>query len=104
MKVVYNSLIPWSGFYAINLFGFLFVRDKSKKPVSKITLNHEEIHTAQIKELWYLGFYLIYLFEWIIRLFLPGNAYRNISLEKEAFKNQGNLDYLKKRKKFGMWR
>ena len=104
MKVIYNSLIPWSGFYAINLFGVLFVRDKFKKPISRATLNHERIHTSQMKELLYLGFYLIYFFEWIFRLFLPGDAYKNISFEKEAYKNERNPDYLKTRKIFGMWR
>lgn len=45
MKVVYNNLIPFKGFQAMNLFGILFAR-KEYNPISKITLNHEAIHTA----------------------------------------------------------
>lgn len=57
-----------------------------------------------MKELLYIPFYIIYLLEWLIRLFLPGNAYRNISFEKESYNNEYNFDYLKNRKKFAMWR
>lgn len=28
MKIIYNKLIPFKGFYAISLFGLLFVRDE----------------------------------------------------------------------------
>jgi len=31
-------------------------------------------------------------------------GYRNISFEKEAYNNDNNLDYLKTRKWFAMWR
>ena len=49
MKVIYNSLIPFKGFSAINLFGIVFAR-KEYKELSRRTLNHEAIHTAQMKE------------------------------------------------------
>ena len=104
MKIIYNNIIPFSGFKAMNLFGILFVRKKYKNKLTEITINHEKIHTAQIKELWYIFFYLIYVFEWFIRLFMKGNAYRNISFEKEAYNNQYNLDYLNNRKHFAMWK
>lgn len=102
MKIIYNSIIPFPGFLAINLFGILFVRKGGK--VSDIVLNHEEIHTAQMKELGYIGFYLIYIIEWLVRLFMSGNAYRNISFEKEAYANERNLEYLDSRKHYAMWR
>jgi len=38
--------------------------------------------------------------EWFVRLFMKGNAYRNISFEKEAYSNDDNLEYLKQRKIF----
>ena len=83
MKIVRNHLIPFKGFIAINLFGVLFARHEAY--ISETVLNHKEIHTAQMKELGYVLFYVIYLIEWLIRLFLPGNAYRNISFEREAY-------------------
>lgn len=31
MKIIYNKLIPFKGFIAINLFGIIFVRKEYKK-------------------------------------------------------------------------
>lgn len=97
MKIVYNSVIPFKGFSAMNLFGLLFVRNEYKNRLSSKTMNHESIHTEQIKELGYIPFYILYLLEWFVRLFIKGNAYRNISFEQEAYSNDRNYDYLKTR-------
>lgn len=102
MKLIYNNIIPFKGFKAINLFGLCFVRNGMK--MSDKDINHENIHTAQMKELLYIPFYLLYFGEWIIRLFMKGNAYRNISFEKEAYSNEKDLTYLNGRKHYGMWR
>jgi hypothetical protein len=61
-------------------------------------LNHERIHTRQMLEMLIVGFYLWYVIEWLIRLPMKGNAYRSISFEREAYANEGNLNYLKQRK------
>lgn len=98
MKIIRNNIIPFPGFKAINLFGVLFVRGNAE--ISEVTLNHEEIHTKQMKEMLYIFFYLWYVIEWSIRLFMPGNAYRNISFEREAYSNEENLEYLKNRKRY----
>lgn len=98
MKIIRNNIIPFPGFAAINLFGLLFVRKDAN--ISEVTINHESIHTAQMKELWYIPFYILYLLEWIIRLPMKGNAYRNISFEKEAYNNQSNFEYLLNRERF----
>ena len=68
-------------------------------------LNHERIHTAQMKELLYLPFYLLYGMEWLIRLVMYRNtreAYRNISFEREAYNMQNNFHYIidKERKSY----
>lgn len=103
-KVIYNKYIPFKGFCAINLFGNIFAREEYK-PVSNVTLNHENIHSAQQKELLYIFFYLLYFFEWLYRLiFHTKNAYRGISFEKEAYEHQQDLSYLQNRRKFAMWR
>lgn len=103
MKIIYNNVIPFKGFAAMNLFGVIFAR-KSTKPLPERTLNHEAIHTAQMKELLWVGFYLCYLAEWVVRLFMKGNAYRNISFEKEAYAHQGAKRYLTTRRHFAQWR
>lgn len=102
MKLIYNNLIPFKGFKAINLFGLCFVHNGMK--MSDKDINHESIHTAQMKELLYIPFYVLYFGEWIVRLFMKGNAYRNISFEREAYNNQNDLTYLNRRKHYGMWR
>ena len=102
MKIIYNNIIPFRGFIAINLFGVLFAR----KELNAVTINHEKIHTAQMKELGYILFYIIYLLEFIIGIFRFGEnyeAYMNISFEKEAYKHQYDLNYLKARKHYSQW-
>ena len=120
MKIIRNKYIPFPGYKAINLFGVLFVKNNAK--IDEVTINHESIHSAQIAEvmiasipfallLWlftnvWLGllliiasYYLWYVIEWLIRL-PRGNAYKNISFEREAYANQDDLSYLKNRKRF----
>lgn len=97
MKIIRNKYIPFSGYKAMNLFGVLFVRGNAI--IDEKTLNHEKIHTAQIKEMLYVFFYVWYVIEWLIRL-PKGNAYRNISFEREAYTNDKNPNYLKTRKHF----
>jgi len=100
MKIIINSIIPFKGFTAINLFGIIFCRPEYA-PLANITLNHEAIHTKQMKELLYLFFYLLYGLEWFVKLFFYGkNSYRNISFEREAYSHAQNFDYLSKRKPF----
>lgn len=103
MKIIYNNVIPFKGFAAMNLFGVIFAR-KSAKPLPERTLNHEAIHTAQMKELLWVGFYLCYLAEWVVRLFMKGNAYRNISFEQEAYRCQHIPGYVPMRQHFAQWR
>lgn len=101
MKVIRNNIIPFSGYKAINLFGILFCRKNAK--MDFVILNHENIHTAQMKEMLYIPFYIWYAVEWTIRLMFYWNfhwAYRNISFEKEAYIHEGNIDYLKDRRLF----
>lgn len=101
MKIIRNNILPPHGFKAINLFGILFVRKNYN--IDRITLNHEEIHTAQMKELLYVFFYILYLIDWLIGLVAHldfRRAYREICFEKEAYANEKDLDYLKKRKPY----
>jgi len=99
MKTIYNNIIPFKGFAAINLCGVLFVR--KNVILSDRIINHEEIHTSQMKELWYIFFYVWYLLEWLIKLFKYGlGSYRNISFERETYGNAMKMDYIQERKKF----
>lgn len=98
MIIIPNKFIPWSGFAGINLFGILFIRS-GIIPNDRL-ICHESIHTKQIVECGFIFFYIWYLIEWFIRLFLPGNAYWNISFEQEAYSNEQDTNYLNNRKHF----
>ena len=68
-----------------------------------MTLNHELIHTEQMKEMLYVFFYAWYVVEWLVRLIIlwdAHKAYRAISFEREAYVNQANLMYLEGRKRY----
>lgn len=85
------------------ILGLIFVRED----VSKSTINHEKIHIRQMLELGIIGFYLIYLIEWIYGLIKYKNkdlAYYNVSFEVEAYNEEDNLEYLKNRKLWNQWR
>ena len=74
--------------------------------MSESDINHEMIHTAQMKEIGYVLFYVWYLVEWLIKLVKLGDsnkAYRAISFEREAYGNEKNLIYTITREKFA-WR
>lgn len=101
MKIIKNKIIPPRGFSYVNLFGVLFTRRDKK--ISDVSLNHEQIHTEQMKEMLYVFFYLWYLIEWLIRLIILRDchkAYRAISFEQEAYANQENLAYREGRKRY----
>ena len=103
MKIVYNKIIPFKGFSAVNIFGILFAREGAN--ISERTIRHEKIHTYQQKEMLYLGFYLWYVLEWLIRVLFTKyafshSAYRSISFEQEAYSNQEDVDYVSKRKRY----
>lgn len=72
------------------IFPFIFVRDQKSKS-NLVLINHERIHFRQQLEMLFIGF----IFWYYIAMFRKG--YRGISFEKEAYANQNNLNYLKKR-------
>jgi hypothetical protein len=91
MKIIYNKILPFSGFTAIMLFGVIFVRSEYK-PLSLVVLNHEMIHRAQVSDCGgYVWFYLKYLCQCI------KYGYRDCPFENEAYENQKNLYYLRNR-------
>lgn len=73
-------------------FPFIFVPKNAF--VTKRLLNHERIHLRQQLEMLIIPFYIVYLYE------LYTKGYMNISFEKEAYANDHDLEYLKKRKLF----
>lgn len=91
---------PFGGdFLAINLFGVIF----ALRELTPSELNHERIHTAQQRELLFLPFFLWYVAEWLVLLLKYRNmlqAYYHIRFEREAYRHQGEADYLKRRRHY----
>jgi len=90
----------------ITLWPYVILREKYKKQSywkkrAPRIINHESIHIKQQEELLVIPFYLIYMLEWFIKLFVYGkDAYYNISFEREAYDNDDNLSYLSARKHY----
>jgi len=84
----------------IALYPFIVLRYPELKQ-NKIIINHEKIHIRQQVELLVIGFYLWYLIEYLFRLIQYKDhlkAYANISFEREAYTNQGDYNYVEKRR------
>lgn len=98
--VIVRSRLAPKGF-CINIFGTFWSRDTSW--INARVINHERIHTEQMKELLFVPFYILYGLEWLVRLAQYRDsfkAYRNISFEREAYANGDNPDYLKTRRRY----
>lgn len=101
--IVKSCLIPQG--ICINLFGTFWARDTSW--IDRYVVNHERIHTAQMREMLFLPFYVVYILEWLLRLVRFRNlnkAYRNISFEREAYANGNDLGYLQSRSPYAWLR
>ncbi len=80
------------GIRALAFFPFIIV--PSTTIIDDVLINHERIHLRQQLEMLVIPFYIWYL----IALYRKG--YNNISFEKEAYANEINLNYLKRRRIF----
>ena len=105
MRIIRARNFPPKGFKAINLFGIVIAR--KDVTLTDIDINHEAIHTAQMRETLYVGFYLWYVMEWLARLIATGfkahEAYRSISFEREAYEHEDEPGYLESRRPYA-WR
>ena len=72
------------------IYPFIVVYDKMDKQL----VNHEEIHIEQQKELYFIPFFIKYFWE------LAFKGYDDISFEREAYANDDDLNYLKRRPRY----
>lgn len=108
--VVNNSIVPvilsYFGpveIYAMMIWPFIFCREE----MDELTLNHETIHFEQCNELLVVGFFAIYLFDYIKGLIKYGNgedAYFRLRAEQEAYHNDQDKFYLLTRKRYAWLR
>ena len=98
MIAVIKYLVP-KGYTTITIYPFIFLKGESFRS-NDVLLNHERIHLRQQIELLVLPFYLIYVLEFLfkyIKIKSWKEAYRGISFEKEAYENESDLNFLKRR-------
>ncbi len=96
--IVTKYLIP-KGYRGLTIFPLVFVKYSLDKE-NPVFINHERIHLRQQLELLIIPFFIWYFIEFLLRLIQYKNkdlAYRNISFEREAYANENDLNYLKKR-------
>jgi hypothetical protein len=99
MVFVSKYIVPKS-FRGITLYPFIFLRHANDK-YDPVLIHHERIHLRQQIELLVIPFYILYLSEWFIKWFYYRDrmkAYRNLSFEREAYLNERDFGYLKRRK------
>lgn len=100
--IISKYLIP-KGYRGITIFPFIVVRNGIDS-TNLVLLNHEKIHIRQQLELLVLPFYILYFFDFLIKIIRFKNrkiAYRNIVFEREAYANEKNSAYLQSRAFFG---
>ena len=76
----------------------------SRGTLSERVKRHETIHFMQYKELYFIGFLLIYLYDYLYAALVKKKgfsreSYLAIRFEQEAYNNDHDLEYLEKRQK-----
>ena len=106
MFVIVNKYVLARRFDGIVLWPFVFVKRRELKN-NPMFMNHERIHLRQQLELLVLPFFIWYFLEYLIRLLQYRSsykAYNMISFEREAYKNENDLGYLRRRRFWGFWK
>jgi hypothetical protein len=104
--MIENSKIPvWLSYIApifisaITLGFIVFARGT----MDEKTKRHETIHFQQFLETLFVGFLLLYIWDYIrgfIRYKNGSKAYENIRAEREAYDNDDDVEYLLNRKRY----
>jgi len=84
---------------AITLGFLIFVRGEADERLRR----HETIHFQQYLETLFIGFLIIYVYDYIYNLILfrdGGVAYRLIRAEVEAYDNDNDENYLNNRRRY----
>ena len=100
LPVVLSKFAPIE-IWAITLGPFVFCSGE----MSEETKRHETIHFMQYKELFFVGFMFIYVFDFLWAAIVKKKgfsreAYLSIRFEQEAWECDKQEDYIDKREKF----
>ena len=106
MIIVCQKLLKNTKINGITLYPFIFIKKPEDKK-NRVLIYHEKIHLKQQLELLIVFFYIAYVAEYyyhLIKLKDGHKAYLAISFEREAYANEHDLNYLKKRKFWVFWK
>jgi hypothetical protein len=128
-SIIAKILLAFSSCAAITVGPFVFIKLTAEKTPQWLR-NHEACHACQWRELtaitvllifvlqillvfphwWYLlsvtAFYILYLVEWLVKLFIYKNAstaYEKVSFEVEAYENEIDYNYIESRPLLSGW-
>lgn len=104
-KIIRTRHFPMRPFYGISLFGLLIFRSDARLAESDI--RHETIHYLQQREWLFVGFFILYMLEFVwhlIRLRRWEAAYRSVSFEREAYRHERDAGYLRHRHHYANFR
>lgn len=98
MVLVIPFIFP-STFNALAIWPVIILRegDLRRDPV---LMHHERIHLKQQVELLWVFFFLLYVLEFLAKIVIYRElkgAYRNISFEREAYENEHDMDYARRK-------
>jgi hypothetical protein len=96
-KFITKALSWFIQIQAITLWPFII----TASPLREVDLRHEKIHLRQQVELLVVGFYLLYVWDFLVNALWhrmsPAQAYFWVRFEVEAYDRQYEEDYLEAR-------
>lgn len=98
MIIVFKHIF-YKGYVGLSLWPFIILKENGLKS-DAVLINHEKIHLRQQLELLIFPFYFMYVTEWLFRAiwYWDGyRAYQNLSFEREAYRHETDMAYLKTR-------
>lgn len=104
MKRALIIVCPWLKVNAMAIFPFILIKQAHLKHNAQL-IRHETIHLRQELELLIIPFYILYLLNYLVNLSRyrdHDKAYLNIVFEREAYKYEADMNYLKHRS-FWAW-
>ncbi|WP_210405079.1 hypothetical protein [Pedobacter sp. G11] len=98
--IIIVKKLPTAG---MAIFPFILLKSERLKADKEI-INHEKIHLRQQLELLIIPFYVCYIINYLINLIIYKKhhlAYRKIIFEQEAYRFEGDLNYLRNNSWYG---
>lgn len=87
MKIIRTRLF-FGNFTGLAIYPFIFIHSDLQGEDYNTVLRHELIHIEQQKELYWIGFFVLYFY------YNATRGYRNNPFEQEAYAFDGQVGYL----------